>query len=276
MKQPLEPTLVADLFPDLMNEILRVWRLMVDDEWEMPTICTGWSVKDVAIHMLGDVVGILSGIHDKHSFEADVDSWKNLVVFINQRNEEWVTANRRLSVPVLCSLMDTMSKELNDYFQAVDPFSEGVPISWAGDDITPMWMEIAREYTEFWVHHQHICDAIGKISLRDERFMRPLCAIFVRAMPHAYRDVAAKTGTTIQLSINGVGGDTWYLVRESDKWLLYSIRTEKPLSVITMDSEAAWRLFTKGIDRQIACQQMTFSGDVSLCEPILEMVSIIA
>ena len=55
--QPPEPTLVADLFPEILTELIRLLSSLSADEWQMPTACAGWSVKDVALHLLGGEVG---------------------------------------------------------------------------------------------------------------------------------------------------------------------------------------------------------------------------
>ncbi|GGU11265.1 maleylpyruvate isomerase N-terminal domain-containing protein [Actinomadura citrea] len=45
------------------------------DEWAKPTICPGWSVKDVAVHVLGDHIGRLSiyrdGFHVLHPQDGE-------------------------------------------------------------------------------------------------------------------------------------------------------------------------------------------------------------
>ena len=43
-----------------------------------------------------------------------------------------------------------------------------------------------------------------------------------------------------------------------------------------MDQEIAWRLFTKGITRAEAMKSVKFSGNRSLAERVLDVVSIIA
>ena len=33
-------------------------------------------------------------------------------------------------------------------------------VNWAGPEPAPIWLDPAREYTERWVHQQHIRDAV--------------------------------------------------------------------------------------------------------------------
>ena len=64
---PLPPIDVVDLFPEERASLLSVLDDLSAEEWEMPTVCTGWSVKDVALHILGSEVGIISRFRDGFS-----------------------------------------------------------------------------------------------------------------------------------------------------------------------------------------------------------------
>ena len=51
--QPVEPVLVVDLFPEERRLLLDLLANLTDEQWRAPTACAGWSVKDVALHLLG-------------------------------------------------------------------------------------------------------------------------------------------------------------------------------------------------------------------------------
>lgn len=269
--KPVEPILVADLFPEMRIELMNLLASFSPEEWEKPTVCEGWSVKDIAAHLWGDDIGILSHQRDQHPVNAHITGWESLVTFINERNEVWVQATRRLSPILLCELLNVTAPQVEVYFQSLDPFAIGNPVSWAGDHPMPKWMDIAREYTERWLHQQHIRDAVNRPGLKERKFLYPLLDTFVRAMPHTYRNIQAPADTLLKVVI---GDDEWMLVRHEDGWQLYRETDLPPTTVIRIDSETAWRLFTKGIDGETA--NITFEGEVSLGVPILKMVSIIA
>ena len=48
------------------------------------------------------------------------------------------------------------------------------PIDWAGPEPAPIWLHVAREYTERWVHQQHIRDAVGRPGLNERRWLGPV------------------------------------------------------------------------------------------------------
>jgi len=139
-----------------------------------------------------------------------------------------------------------------------------------------VWLDVAREYTERWLHQQHIRDGVGKPGLTDRRFLGPVLSAFVYALPQAYRSTAATHGTVVGLHISGEAGGDWSLVREGEGWRLYEGGTPKPQARVTMDDSTAWRLFTKGIIPEEAAQSISFEGDRALGEQMLRAVAIIA
>lgn len=274
--QPLEPILVAELFPEMRSELLQLLRSLSEAEWDLPTVCAGWSVKDIALHLLGDDIGVLSGRRDGFRLNAAINGWDELVAFINNHNDLWVRAARRMSPRVLCDLLAVAGDMLYRYFASLDPYAPGGVVSWAGPEPAPVWFEIAREYTEHWMHQQQIRDAVGRPGLKTRRFFAPLLDTFVRALPHTFRAVEAPAGTLVKLMIPGEAGGAWHLVREDERWKLYRDTDLRPACTVTVDAETAWRLFTKGIDKESARARAHIEGDEALGIKALDTVSIIA
>ena len=273
---PVQPIIVTPLFPELRAVLLDVVSKLSAEQWAMPTACAGWSVKDVALHILGDDVGNLSRRRDGFSERSDFAGWDDLVRWINYRNELWVEMARRLSRRLLGEMLQLTGKMVNDYLASLDPYALGGPVSWAGSDPAPVWLDLAREYTEYWMHHQHICEAVGMTSMKDRRHFHPVLDTFVRALPHTYRHTIASPGTVISLILTGEAGDAWHLLREDDQWALYAETDMASACTVTMPTEVAWKLFTNGMEVEQVRKQATIAGDPTLAEPVLQMVSIIA
>jgi uncharacterized protein (TIGR03083 family) len=279
-RQLAAPIIVSDLFPEMRTELLTILSGLSGQQWALPTACDGWSVKDVVLHIVGDDLGIVSRKRDRFFIRDEFDSWDDLVTFINQSNNLWVDAARRMSVAVLCELLRFTGEMVNGCFASLDVLQSGGPVSWAGEGPAPIWLDVAREYTEYWMHHQHICDALGINSLKDHRHFHPVLDAFIRALPHTYREVEAAPGTVITLRLTGMVDDCWHLLREEAGWVLCGEVDDAPDGVptctVTLPDDVAWRLFTKGITTEQARSQAIISGDVALAEPVLQMVSILA
>ena len=283
--RPLEPILVADLFPELEAALLELLRGLDDEDWGKPTACARWTVQDVAAHLLDTALRRLSFQRDGHSLRppgaAPIAGWDDLVRFVNDLNAEWVAAARRLSPRVLTDLLAATSPALCDLLAGLDPFAPAAfGVSWAGEETSPNWFDVAREYTERWHHQQQIRDATARPGLTGRRHLNPVLDAFVRALPHRYREVAAPAGSRLELEISGEAGGVWTLRREGDSWRLYSGRddgsSETATAAVHLDQDAAWRLFTKGLDRATAEAHLAVEGDPALARPLFDTVAVIA
>jgi uncharacterized protein (TIGR03083 family) len=274
--QPPQPIIVTDLFPEILTALLKLLASLSALDWQKPTVCPGWSVKDVALHLLGVEVGNLSRRRDDHTLDASVNGWDELVAFINDWNQSWVQVARRISPRLLIDLLELTGLQTCDYFRSLDPYVLGDAVSWAGPEPAPAWLDLARDYTERWHHQQHIRDAVGQPGLKGPRHFAPVLAAFVWALPHAFRSIAAAENTSVTLTIIGESGGQWSLLRERKDWHLYVNALEQPNAQVSIDQETAWRLFTRGIDPSLAQKGMKISGDQVLGSRVLDMVSIIA
>ncbi len=195
--QTLEPVLVVDLFPLERRALLHLLAQLDEEEWQRPTVCAGWTVKDVVLHLLGDDIGFLSSKRD--AFDSltiagnppDLSIWDNLVAFLNERNTLWVEATRRMSHQLACTFLALTGAELYQYLKSLDPFALGDTVSWASPNAAPVWLDIAREYTERWLHQQHIRDAVNRPGLKEPQFLAPILDTFVHALPRTFRTVHA-------------------------------------------------------------------------------------
>ena len=278
--QHVQPILVLDLFPLERKQLLKLFSEFDSEEWEKPTICPGWTVKDIGLHLLGDDIGYLSGARDHFNNpffrNKDLHEWGTLVKNINEANEAWVNATARISPQLLADLLQLTGQQLYTYLQSLDLTEMDGAVSWAGPDSAPVWLDVAREYTERWLHQQQIRDAVQKPGFKERVFFHPVLDTFVRALPHTYRDIVVTETTVLKFVVMGEAGDVWYLVGEANRWsLLHEI--ELPAStMVTMDQETCWRLFTKGMSKDQARAHTVIDGDQTLGERLLETVSIIA
>ena len=277
MMQPPEPILVADLFPELLDRLLALLRALDDEQWQRPTACAGWSVHDVALHLLAGDVGILSRRRDDYRpGEAAIQSWEELVAFINRHNAIWVEATRRISPRLLVDLLAFTGPQVTETFQGWDPGAMGGAVSWAGEEPAPVWLDLAREYTERWLHQQHIREGVGAPLLEQPRYLAPVLAAFVHALPVAYRQTPAAAGALVVLTIPGAAGGDWTLRREDGEWQLLVGAAGEPASRIVLPAGVAWRLFTRGLAPDAARAEVTVTGDPDLAAPLFDAGAIIA
>src|SRR5262245_2700644 len=95
----MPPILVAELFPAISRHLLELLRSLRTDEWQLPTISSQRTVKDIASHLLDGSLRRLSMQRDGHrpadAEDATVTSIGAAQIIV-ARERRVVAANRRL------------------------------------------------------------------------------------------------------------------------------------------------------------------------------------
>jgi uncharacterized protein (TIGR03083 family) len=272
--RPPAPVSSADLFLPVHEALLALLAELSPADWSRPTACAGWTVHDVALHLLGGQVGNLSRRRDRFAPLAPGQD-EGLAPFLNRINDEWVRAARRISPPLLLDLLAVTGRQLAAHFASLDPLAIGGPVSWAGPEPAPVWLDLAREYTEWWHHQQHVRDAVGRPGLTEPRYLAPAIATFAHGLPLALEEIAAPDGRSVGLSVTGESGGEWTARREGGRWRLGAGAPERPDARVALDADTTWRLFTRGLTPAAARARARLEGDQALCEAVLGTVSII-
>jgi uncharacterized protein (TIGR03083 family) len=272
----LPPIDATPLVAEVDAALLTLLRSLGDEDRSRPTIAGAWTVRDVTAHLLDTALRRLSFARDGWLPRADIRTDADLVALINAANAEGVRALGRLSPAVLIALMELATTQLSAYLRSLDPRGPAAfPVSWAGEGASPHWFDVARELTERWHHQQQIRDAVDKPGIMTPRLYRPVLDCFLRALPYRYRSVEAPAGSVVQVVVAGECGGEWNLERRSSAWRLIASRPSSFAARATIPQEIAWRVFTKGIDRESLDGAVRLEGDESLARPTLGLVAIV-
>ncbi len=278
--KPVQPLDTLPLFSRLGPELVALLRSLDADDWSRPTACALWSVKDIAAHLLDTDIRRLSFQRDglvPLAPETPIESYQDLVGFLNQLNADWVRSAQRISPILLTELLAFIGPKVCELLESLAPEGTALfPVAWAGDQSSLNWFDIAREYTEKWLHQQQIRDAVGRPGLTSREWLYPVLDTFMRALPHVYRETSADEGASLTVTIKGEAGGDWSLVRTEGAWQLFHGVSATGLAHTTLDQDTAWRLFTKGIDADTARHRLQIKGDESLGSKILHMVAVMA
>ncbi len=178
--QPLLPIPTAHLFPELRQHLLALLADLSPGDWQKPTTAGQWTVKDVALHILGGDLGNLARRRDHHSIPSgSLENYSDLVVFINRINHQWVDAARRFSPRIIIDLLDHSGRQADAYFASLDPNALGTPVNWAGPDPAP---QLARRRPRI-----HRALASSATNSRRRQPPRPLRPAPLRPNPRHFR-----------------------------------------------------------------------------------------
>ena len=280
MEQPAgcKPIVCAHLLGKVDGELITLLRSLSADELDLQTIAPRWRVRDVAAHLLDTALRKLSLVRDSCCVEKVNPQFPEQVVsLVNRLNEEGVTVYRRLSQTLLIELMRAACDESAKFHESLDPFARAAfNVSWAGEDTSLNWFDTARELTERWHHQQQIRLATNRPGIMTRELYFPVLDCFLRGLPHAYRNVSALEGTNLEIEISGECGGAWVLSRGAEAWSFLDRFPEMVACKVRLPQAIAWRVFTKGIDRDAAREQSTVEGECGLAERVFGLTAIVA
>ncbi|MEI5098259.1 maleylpyruvate isomerase family mycothiol-dependent enzyme [Streptomyces sp. PmtG] len=268
------PIDARSLFAPEQAALMATLRGLAPADWGKEAV-PGWTVRDLAAHILGDFYGRLARDRDGHQEGPAFAAGETLESFIHRINQEWVDAYRRVSPPALADTLDLVGAQVARFFETADLNSPSLGVSWAGADPAPMWLDSARDFTEFWTHRQQIRHAIDQGTDPDPRFLTTVLDTFMRALPHTLRHTDAPVGTRIQVQVDGPAGGTWTAHATKERWSLAGSTSADPAATFRLDAETAWQLCTRGIQPDTALARARIDGDRDLAEAACQIVSIV-
>jgi hypothetical protein len=137
-------------------------------------------------------------------------------------NQEFVDVAQGWSPAVLVDLLEHLGPQLDRTWADLDlsVVGEG-DVWWADAGVpAPVWLDVAREYSEFCVHQQQIRDALGRPGADDPALLGPVIDTFMRGLPNTLRVQRAAAGSTVRVDVQGPGGGTWVTARGPSRWRL--------------------------------------------------------
>jgi hypothetical protein len=200
-----------------------------------------------------------------------------LAAFLARSNEDFVRTARQISPRLIIDLLDHLGTQLDVEWSSRemgDP--AGADVSWAAPGLpAPVWLDVAREYSELWVHQQQIRDAVGRPGGTEPWLLHPVLDTFMRALPQTLHGTSAPVGATVRVRVPGPAGGQWAAARRIDRWSLDDDAAGVVAAEVEIGAETLWRLATRGITVQTARKLATTHGDTTLSNAVLEIVSIV-
>jgi uncharacterized protein (TIGR03083 family) len=278
------PIDVRALFPAERRELLALLHELEAPDWQRATVCPGWTVHDITAHVVHDYIRRLSGAHDGDLWSGPAPG-EQLPAFIDRMNQEFVDVARRWSPAVLLDLLDHLGPQVDHMWAGQDPHAvAGLDVWWADPGVpAPVWLDVAREYSEFWVHQQQIRDAVQRPGADDAALMGPVIDAFLRGLPNTLAAHPAAPGASVRVEVDGPAGGIWVATRDAARWRLDrrddnaddSADDAPADAVVRMSPDTLWRLATRGLTPEQARERSTIGGDEALARAALDLLSII-
>jgi hypothetical protein len=267
----LAPVDTAGLFAPLATELVALLRGLRPADWTRPTLAGAWRVRDVAAHLLDTGLRRLAFGRDAHTGPGPAGAtYGDVVASINELNATGVRYAARLSPRLLTDLLEVTEAWVARHVAALPPEAHArFAVDWAGEEGSTNWMDVGREYTERWHHQMQIRDAVAAPMLLQARWMQPLLELSVRALPRAYRDVAAPLGTAVVFEVAGEVDGVWSVTRSETGWVVMSGKADGVAASLRTDPDTAWRLLYNALPAEAARARARLAGDERLIQPLL-------
>lgn len=227
MTAPVPPSVRADIARGIRSTWGVLAGLPWEEGWGRPTPLPGWSVGDIAGHLV----------------DLDYSYMRNRSVpgrlqDLHQRTAEGVERQRRRPPAQVRSDLVRMAKETPDLVDELDDWQKIWPTA-VGD--MPAWMAFETRLGDLYVHLLDLSEALGTKtgSIRDAVTERALARRVMRLSGWAAVRMAGLTdGTRIRLTLTGPGASEADLVVEDGRGRLISPEGEIPADSITGDALA--------------------------------------
>lgn len=268
-----------DLMDGLDSQLFELLNGLTDEQWKMPTVASKWCVKDVAAHLLDGNLRGLSTSRDGYFGDPPgaIDSYQSLIDYLNKLNMSWTQATKRLSPKLLISLLQMSGPEYINHLRQLDPHDPAIfSVGWAGEETSTNHFHIAREYSEKFLHQQQIRDALGNEELLSEKYFHPFLEVFMKALPHTFRNTEAERGSIVSVIVSGHGGGQWSIIKEDHLWVELHEEPSQPAAAFIIERTAAWKLFSKSWRKEKAQDSVEIKGEERLGNQVYEMVAVMA
>ncbi len=274
---PAGPLDVIDVLPPERSAFVELLRALDDDDWRRPTECPAYDVQGVATHVLGDDLSLLSRQRDSaaNGLLAVLQPGDDFRTALDRFNDRWVEAAHFFSPAVLVELLALAGDWTAEWYRGVDLESLGEPVGlFASLGPSPYWQIAGREYVERWVHQHQVRRAVGVANLDDIALLRPAVAAVVRAIAAHLRDLDARTGNSLVLTVDGLA--SWTLMREGDQWRVFDGEPERADARLRLDRALAPAASSRGLPSSEVEAAFSLEGDLHLARRAARGIAVLA
>lgn len=238
------------------------------ESWDRPTECPAWSVKGIALHVLGDDLSLLSRQRDDATQGLVREAGRpsapgDFRGLLDSFNERWVDVAQFFGTPLVIELLEWTGERTADWYSHVAPEELGEPVMLFGGGPAPYWQIAAREHLERWVHHEQIRRALDLPPLGPDLVIPALAVVF-RALP-ALPGLDAEPGATVVIAVDRPAV-AWTLVRGDDGWVAHDGEPTDPTVRLALPLAGAALLFSRGVPRADVAAHAVVEGDAELGE----------
>ena len=183
---------------DRLDAILKT---LDDSAWSAPSLCPGWSVADVVLHLAQTEEAVAATI-EGGGIGIPVEG----AATIDEAMDNWVRAERGASNAEVRARWDAARKRAAAALRDADPAQ---PVGWAATPLRPKTLATTR-LSEHWIHTMDIAEPLG-IDNPDTDDIKHLAWLAVKTIPYAFAKAGKDDPPTVRAELSAPSGERWEL-----------------------------------------------------------------
>ena len=173
-----------------------------EQQWSSPSLCPGWSVSDVVLHLAQTEEGVVATVKEEYNpvTEIQIEGAAN----IDEAMEGWVRAERGAPPAELHARWNEARKRALETLRNADPET---PLRWAAAPLRPKTLATTR-LSEHWIHTMDIAEPLS-IDNPDTEDIHSIAWLAHRSIPYAFARDGRGDPPTVRLELKGPSGEEW-------------------------------------------------------------------
>jgi uncharacterized protein (TIGR03083 family) len=258
---------IVELHGMVFDDLIELCSSLAPEEWDLPTDCPGWTVKDNISHLAGTEALLLGRPAPDH--EVGRKAWVRNPV---GENNEVAVDYRRSWTPE--QVLEEFREIAGERMKGLRALTQE---DLAADSWTPIGPGTVRDLLnvrvmDFWVHEQDIRRAVGEDGGLDTPVAAHAFGRHRMAIPFVVgKKAEAKDGTTVVVEVEGQ--EPFGVRVEGKRANLTEELPEKPNVKLSTDLDTFNRLCTGRGDPEPLRAKVRVEGDAKLAKKILENIN---
>jgi uncharacterized protein (TIGR03083 family) len=266
----MEPRVLVDCLDSLFGSLRSLTAELDPDEWDLPTDCPGWSVKDNLSHIVGMESRLLGRPPPDHK-APEAAHVRNPIGESNEVDVDW--RRPRPPAEVVAEFEEVAAERLADLRAYSDE-------DFAAESWTPLGPGTKADFlairlVDIWVHEQDMRRAVGRPGHREGPVAEHALDRLASGMPFVVgKKAAVPDGSSVVFEILGPSARKLAVAVQGGRARPVEPVPKLPTAIVTLDQDAFTRLACGRADPEevLASGEVTLSGDSDLaCRVVSNM-----
>ena len=179
----------------------RILTSLDSDQWSGPSLCRGWSVTDVVLHLAQTEEGVAATIKG-----SDLPARPASGGTVDEIIEHWVQLERGAPPAEAHARWNRARRAALEALRSADPDQ---PVTWVAAPLRPTTLATTR-LSEHWIHTMDIAEPLG-IANPDTDDIRHLAWLAVMTLPYAFELAGRGRPPKARAELRAPSGDDWVI-----------------------------------------------------------------